>query len=159
MTTATATRTTIKPTWTAQKTQEAIARAFAVQCMTTCATLSKYGEAAQKEQRDAIHKAEAEHLKSMGVQTPWDLVKAKAEFETNAFGSQIEIAGDENSAQLIYNQCAMWNAMEKYGKITPEQKEKMLPNFQACISEFAQEFGFKGNVQVSDGKATLTFSK
>jgi hypothetical protein len=161
MTPTTATKTPIKASWNTQKTQEQVARAFAMHCMTTHATLSKYGEQAHKEHRNTLHKAEAEYLKSIGVRTPMDLVKAKAEFETNAFGSQIEIAGDENNAQLIYNQCAMWNAMQKYGKMTPEQREKMLPDFKACISEFAREFGFKGDMHIADDKstATLTFSK
>lgn len=160
MSTATLQKTAVTANWSTQKIQEEIARAFAVQCMTNMSTLSKYGEQAQKEHRDAVHKIEAEHLKSKGVKTPMDLVKAKAEFESNVFGSKIEISGDENRAQLTYNQCGMWEAMQKYGKITPEQREKMLPLFQTCMREFAGEFGFKGDMTVSsDGKSTLTFSK
>jgi hypothetical protein len=53
----------------------------------------------------------------------------------------------------------MWNAMQKYGNLTPEKQEKMGQYFQQCVQNFAKEWGFKGNVEMNGEKCTVSFSK
>ena len=90
---------------------------------------------------------------------PLDLVRAKAEFETNVFGSKVEISGDEKTAQLKYISCGVWNAIQKGGKPSPEQKEKMMSCFTSATENMAKEFGFKGNLKFEGETPILTFSK
>lgn len=159
MSTVAVKRTPVEAKWNVQKIQEEASRAFAIHNMITMELLAKQGEKAILEFQDKLHKHQLEHFKSLGVKTPIDLVKAKAEFETNVFGSKIEIEGDDQSARLIYKQCAMWNAMQKYGKMTHEQMEKAGHNFENCVSNFAKEWGFKGEINMDGDICTVTFSK
>ncbi|MBY0358771.1 MAG: hypothetical protein K2W82_12275 [Candidatus Obscuribacterales bacterium] len=159
MSTVTTKKTLVTPTWNTQQIQEAASRAMATNCMAAMTVLSKNGEQAVKEYQDMIHKFQLEHLKSIGVKTPLELVKAKAEFETNVFGSKIEIEGDDNCAKLNYLSCAMWESMQKVAKLTPEQQEKMGANFQTCVQNFAKEWGFKGEVKMDETCCTISFSK
>jgi hypothetical protein len=159
MTTTTLNKTTIETTWTAQKIQEETARVLAMQWMTAYQLLSKAGEQYAQEFETTLRQNKVEQYKKLGVKTPIDLVKAMAEFEANLFGSKIEIFGDESKACLTYNQCGMWNAMQKMGKMTPEQEEKMGHHFQNCVSNLAKEFGFKGEVKFEEPCATVTFTK
>jgi len=152
-------RTPVEAKWTVTRIQEEAARATAQNCMAAMAIISKQGEEAIKEYQDILHKFQLEHLKAKGVKNPLDLARAKAEFETNVFGSKIDIEGDESRAQVIYNHCAMWDAMKKYGSLTPEKEEKMGQNFAMCVQNFAKEFGFKGEVQMEGETCTVTFSK
>jgi hypothetical protein len=152
-------QTPIEAKWPIEKTRQAAALAFATNCMAARTVISKQGEKAEKEYQDIIHKYQLEHFKSIGVKTPLDLVRAKAEFETNVFGSKIEIEGDENNAQLIYKQCAIWEAMQKLGCVTPENQEKIGKNFESCLQDFAKEFGFNAEVKFDNNEATVTFKK
>lgn len=153
------TKKVIEATWGIPKIQEAAARAFARNCMAATTVLSKSGDQAIKEYQELIHKSQLEHLKKLGVKTPLELVIAKAEFETNVFGSKIEVEGEENCAKLNYIQCAMWDAMQKDCNLTPEKQEKMGQNFQSCVQNFAKEWGFKGEVKMDETSCTVTFSK
>ncbi|HEY9787565.1 MAG TPA: hypothetical protein V6D17_19410 [Candidatus Obscuribacterales bacterium] len=156
----TAVKTTIKPTWNVQQVQEHATQMMATQWLTAYTVLSKHGEGAITEFENLLRKNQVEHYKKMGVKTPIDLVKAKAEFEANLFGSKIEIWGDEKEAFLTYSYCGMWEAMKKYGNMTKEQEEKMGGNFQNCVSKLAQEFGFNGEVKFeSETCATIRFFK
>src|SRR5215470_18745770 len=141
-------KTLVEGNWNTKKNQEEAAHAFAINCMSAMAVIAKQGDKAVLEYQDILHKHQLEHLKTLGVKTPLDLVKAKAEFETNVFGSKIEIEGDENRAQLIYKQCAIGNAMKKYGKTTPEREGKMEQYMQTCVQNFAKEWGFKGDLKM-----------
>lgn len=152
-------RTPVEAKWNTQKIQEAAARAFAVNNMAAMAVISKQGENAILEFQHMVHEQQLKHLKTLGVKNPLDLVKAKAEFEANVFGSKIDIEGDENCAHLIYNECAMWNAMQKIGNLTPEQQEKMGKTFGMCVSNFAKEWGFTGEVKMDGECCTVTFRK
>lgn len=154
-----ATKTTVETKWPVTKVQETAAMMLGMQWMAAYKTLSKHGEAAFKEFDNMLRQQKVEHYKGMGVKTPIDLVKAMSEFEANLFGSKIEIWGDEKVAHLTYNSCGMWNAMQKFGKMGPEQEEKMGAHFSHCISEMAKEFGFKGEVKFEEPCATITFTK
>lgn len=159
MSTVSIKRTPVEAKWTIQKNQEEAARAFATNMAAVMAVLGKQGDQAVQEFQNIQHKFQLEHLKKLGVKTPLDLVKAKAEFETNVFGSKIQIEGDENNARLIYDHCAMWDAMTKLGALSPEKEEKAGEHFQTCVQNFAKEWGFKGDVQMDGKTCTVSFSK
>lgn len=152
-------RTPVEAKWTIPQIQEEASRAFAQNCMAAMAIISKQGDAAIKEYQDLIHKFQLEHLKTKGVKNPLDLAKAKAEFEANVFGSKIDVEGDETRATIIYNTCAMWEAMKKYGNLTPEKEEKMGQTFAMCVQNFAKEWGFKGEVLMEGETCKVSFSK
>jgi hypothetical protein len=94
----------------------------------------------------------------LGVKTPVEILKAKAELEANIFGSKIEVWGDDKEAHLLYNSCGMWNAMKENG-MPKEQEEKMCASMEHCVSSFAQEFGCKSEVKFEGEKMTITLRK
>ena len=159
MSTVAAKKVQVEAKWDIKQIQQAAARSAAVHNVAIMSILAKQGEGAIKEFQDTVHKFQLEHFKSIGVKTPMDLAKAKAEFETNVFGSKIEIEGDENNAKIIYNQCAMWEAMEKLGAMNAEQQEKAGKNYSMCVQNFAKEWGFKGQVDMTETSCSVTFSK
>lgn len=156
--TAVAQKTEVKPTWTADKMQEMTSHMMANNYMSTMQVLCKQGEAAIKEFQEVSKKPMMAYYKKLGVKTPIEIIKAKAEFETNMFGSKIEFWGDEKEAHLLYNSCGMWNAMKECG-MDKAQEEKMCASMENCIKEFAQEFGLKGEVKMEGEKATITLRK
>lgn len=157
--TTTIQKTEIKPNWKQEQIQEQTARAFASNMMAAMTVLAKHGEEAVNEFQALTRMPMVKHYKEMGVKTPLDLVKAKAEFETNVFGSKIEIFGDEKEAHLKYLSCAIWNTMKQCGHMNKEQEEKMCAGFANCVSAFAKEFGFEGEVKFENEIATVTFRK
>ena len=159
MTTATLSKTTIKPTWTVEKLQENFARAYAQQMLAAMNVVGKHGEKAVEELGAAMRANKIEHLKGLGVKTPIELVQALAEFETNVFGSIVEVWGDEKSAHMTYTACGMWKAIEKYGKLDAAQQEKMGGNFQNCMSLTAKEFGLNAEVVMDKEICTINFTK
>lgn len=156
---STATKTVVKPTWTLAKTQQETARAAASQCAAAHAVLSKLGEQALTEYKATARKFRVDHLKEQGVKTPLELATAMAEFEANVFGSQIEVVGDEKSATLNYNACAMWEAMQKVMDLTPAQQEEMGKGFQTCMQDLAHEFGLKAEMTKTENSCAVTFTK
>lgn len=159
MTTATLNRTVVEPKWNTTKIQEEAVRMYALQFMTAMNVLCKQGEQAAREFTTAMQQNKIEHYKQLNIKTPIELVQAMSEFETNVFGSKIEIWGDEKAAHLQYNQCGMWNAMKNTGKMNCQQEEKMGQTFEHCVQGLAQGFGFKGEVKFEGEKAVLTFTK
>jgi hypothetical protein len=155
----TTTKTTIKATWPITKVQAEAARAAATQCASAHAALTKAGGQALTEYKAAIRKLKVAHLKEQGVSTPLELATAMAEFEANVFGSQIEVSGDEKSATLTYNACAMWEAMQKVTKMTPAEQEEAGKGFQTCLQELAHEFGLKADMQMTEKTCAVTFTK
>lgn len=151
-------KTQVKPTWSTEQMTEMYCQMMANNFMSANAVLSKHGEEAIKEFQTLSRKPMVEYYKKKGVKTPIEIVKEKAELETNMFGSKIEFWGDDKEAHLTYNSCGMWNAMQKCG-MSKEQEEKMGECFQACVSSFAQEFGLQGEVKFEGEKATVTFKK
>lgn len=157
MTTNLLNKTEIKPTWELKKVQEHTARAFANTMMSAMEILGKHGEEAMKEFQAKTREPMVKLYKELGVKTPLDLVKIKAEYETNVFGSHIEIWGDEKEAHLKYLSCAMWENMKTC--MTKEQQEGAGACMATCVSNFAKEFGFKGDVKFENETAIITFTK
>ncbi|MBX9691895.1 MAG: hypothetical protein K2Z81_05885 [Cyanobacteria bacterium] len=156
--TTTLQKTEIKPTWKLEQVQELNARMVAENMLAAMAVLGKHGgEEATKEFQTITRGHQVEYYRGLGVKTPLDLIKAKAEFETNVFGSKVEIRGTENEATLDYLTCAVWKAMQKH--LNKEQEEKMGECFSACVSNFAQEFGFVGEVKFEGERASITIRK
>jgi hypothetical protein len=155
----TITKTKIEPNWTAQKIQENVARIHGLTFMTAMKTLAKHGQEAVNEFQTEMRNLKVEHYKANGVKTPIDLAKAIAEFETNLFGSKIEVWGDEKAAHLQYNSCAMWDSMKKYGKFSPKQEEEMGANFDNCMQMLAKDFGFKGETKFEGETCVISFTK
>jgi hypothetical protein len=157
--TLTMSKTVVEPKWTTVQIQENIARVYGVQFITAMNIISKFGPEAVEEFQTEMRKHKIEHFKSLGVKTPAELVKAMAEFEVNVFGSKVEIWGDEKQAFLKYNSCAMWNAVQKYGKLTPKQEEEMGSKFEKCTQNLAKELGFKAESKFEGETCVLSFSK
>ncbi len=161
MSTTTPTKKLVEATWTTKQIQEAAAAMAANMCFSAKSVLTKHGDQALlAEYENTVRQGKIKHYKTLGVKTPMDLVKAMAETETNVFGSQIEISGDDHAATLNYIQCAMWNQMEKLmGKMTPEQEEKAGASFQNCVMETGKAFGLKTDVKMGEKACTITFTK
>src|ERR1700722_15979390 len=130
MTTATLNKTVVEPKWNTTQIQEQVARIYAQQMMTAQTVLAKYGEKATEEFGNAMRENKLNYYKSMNVTTPIELVKVMSEFETNVFGSKIEIWSDEKSATMKYDHCAMWTALKNHGKLTSAQEEPMRAKFE-----------------------------
>lgn len=152
-------KTQTKTTWKPEQMQELYSQMMANNFMAAMSVLCKHGEEAGKEFQAASRKPMVEYYKKLGVKTPIEIIKAKAELETNVFGSQIEFWGDEKEAHLTYNKCGMWEAMKKSGGMSCAQEDKMMEGFQTCVSEFAKEFGYTGEVKMEGEKATITIKK
>jgi hypothetical protein len=160
MTTATLSKITVKPTWTVEKLQQNVARAYAMQLIAAMTVLGKHGgEKALEEFQTIMRSNKVEHLKGLGVKTPIELVQHLAEFEANVFGSVVEIWGDEKAAHMTYTTCGMWKAMEASGKLSAEQIEKMGAGMQNCMSLTAKEFGLNAEVVKSNDLCTVNFTK
>jgi hypothetical protein len=157
MTTNTLTKVDTK--WETKKVQEKTAHIMAVVNLAAFEVLSKVSPEAVTEFQTIVRKHKVEAYKAMGVKTPLELVKAMAETEHNLFGSVIEISGDDHKAVLKYDSCAMWTAMEKVGKFTPEQQEKMGKNFENCSSLLAKELGMTGTTVMDKDTCIVTFTK
>ncbi|SRR5579883_3187639 len=151
-------KTQVKPTWKPEQMQEMYSHMMASQMMAAHAVLQKFGPEATQEFQTATRKPMVEYYKKLNVKTPIEIVKAKAELESNIFGSHIEFWGDDKEAHLTYLTCGMWNAMKKCG-MDKAQEEKAGEGFQMCVSNFAKEFGLQGEVKFEGEKATVTFRK
>lgn len=149
----------VKPTWKPEQMQQIFTQMTAGNFMSAMAVLCKHGEEATKEFQVLSRKPMIEYYKKLGVKTPIEIVKAKAELETNIFGSEIEFWGDEKEAHLTYNKCSMWEAMKKSGGMSCAQEEKMMQGFESCVKEFASEFGLTGEIKMEGEKPTITFRK
>ena len=162
MTTVATKPTVIEAAWNTTQIQGEAARVLATQFVTTMGLLHKVGgEAAVQEFKTAMEAHRVEHFKGLGIKTPYELVKAMAEFDTNVFGSKVEIWGDEHTASMKYLSCGMWNAMEKYNLIKPEAKEEMSKGFGTCMQSLGAKFGFTTEAQMctTEKSATVTFKK
>lgn len=159
MSPAIAQKTLMETKWPANKIQEETAKVIARHFMAANAVLAKFGPEAVQEYDKHLLAGKVENYKHLGVKTPLDLIKAMAEFESNIFGSKIEIWGDDNKAHMTYNACGMWDAIQKVQKLTPEMEEKMGNHFETCLKNLAKEFGFKGEVKFEEPCATVTISK
>jgi hypothetical protein len=154
--------TIVETTWNTKQIQEETSRVLATQFVTTMGLLHKVGgEAAVKEFKTAMEAFKVEHFKGLGVKTPYELVKAIAEFDTNVYGSKVEIWGDEHTASMKYVSCGMWAAMEKHNLIKPEMKEEMSKGFGTCMQSLGQKFGFTTEAEMctTEKTATVTFKK
>jgi len=139
--TTTATKVTTK--WETKRTQETNAHIISSLFVSAYQTLSKYGDKAHQEFDSLVREHKINHYKSLGVKTPYDLVKAIAESEHNCFGSEVEISGDDKKASLKFLNCAVWNAMQKLHKPTPDQEAKMGEQCSANWTKIADAFGLK----------------
>lgn len=159
MTTTAIKKTVVEATWNLTQVQAEAARTLGQQFMTIMSILPQYGEKAVEDFRSAMRAQKIEHFKTLGVKTPFELVKATAEFETNVFGSKIEIWGDEKEAGMTYLTCGMWEAMSKACSITKEQEAAMGKSWEGCVTAMATEFGFKANLEMTEKTATITYTK
>lgn len=162
MTTAhAAKKTLVEGTWTTEQKQEKTATLFAATNMNVMKVLEKHGHDAIKEFQTAMNNQKHEYLTKAGVKTPIALVKHLAEFETNLFGSKIEITGDEHTASMTYLHCGMWEAMQKTCNMTEEKACEMGKGWEACLNETATKLGMKAKLEMGADKKmpTITFTK
>ncbi len=149
----------IKATWKPEQMQEMFSHMTANNMMAVMGVLAK-NEELMNQFETASRKPMVEYFKKLGVTTPIELIKAKAELESNIFGSVTEVWGDEKEAHLTYSKCGMWDAMNKSCESScAETNAKKMEGFENCIKEFANEFGLKGEVKLEGDKATVTFKK
>ncbi len=155
----TLTKTPVTPTWSTTKIQEETARAMASGCLAASQATKKAGEEVFSDYQATARKFKVAHLKSLGVSNALQLATALAEMEVNLFGSKIDISGDEKTATLTYNQCAMWEAMKKLNPMTPEQEQQMAGGFQSCMQSLAQELGLNATVKFEGDACAISFAK
>lgn len=139
----TTTATKVNTKWETKRTQELNAHVFSSLLVSAYQTLSKYGEKAHQEFDALVLQHKIDHYKQMQVKTAYDLVKAIAESEHNLFGSEVEISGDDKKASLKFLNCAVWTAMQKLHKPTPEQEAKMGEQCTQNWTKIADAFGLK----------------
>jgi hypothetical protein len=159
MTTATLKKTPVEALWNIKKVNEAAANIVAANYVSVFGAISKSHPELIKEIDKNLIAHQATYFKSIGIKSPLDLAKAKAEIDANVFGSKVEIEGDEKHAKITYKECACWNAMQKCN--LPEATyEKIGHHFQTRTEALAHEFGFKTEVVFHDnGTAEVTFTK
>jgi|AGTN01.3.fsa_nt_gi hypothetical protein len=144
-------KTQIKPTWSLEKVQEMSAKVLADTYMNVMPILEKSGH---KEEFEKLNREEqVKYYRSLNVKNPLELLQAKAEFEANVWGSKIEVWGDEKEAHLKYLSCAMWDKMAE--KMSEECMQKAGEGFQNCVSNFAKEFGYTGEVKFEGEKTAI----
>ena len=149
----------VKPTWKTEQLHEMFSQITANNMMAAMGVLAKH-EDIMKEFKVATRKPMVDHYKKLGVKTPIEIIKAKAELEANVFGSIMEIWGDDTEAHLTYEKCGMWEAMQKSCATTcSETKAKMMEGFENCVMEFAKEFDLKGSMKMEGEKVTITLKK
>jgi hypothetical protein len=152
----------VEAKWDAQKRQELTARVVGGQILAIMNVLSKASPALKEEFENQVREQRVQAFKKFGVKTPFDLVKVMAEIDANLYGSKVEIAGDDNKAQIKFEQCAVGNAIKELGgKMTPEQQQKMFEGMESCFSKTAKEFGFKSEFRPEKDKESvvITISK
>jgi len=155
--TLTATKVTTK--WETKRTQEKAAEMFATIYGSANEAIAKHAPKAKEEFETLVRQHRVEYLKKVGVKTPLELVKALAEVEHNVFGSEIEIAGDDNKASMKYLNCAMWNATQKLFKFTPEQEKEMGESCQHSQKLLAKEFGFNVEIKMDKDNFEVIYTK
>ena len=96
-----------------QKVNETAANIVAANYIAVYNVISKSHPELIKEIDKNLIAHKANYFKSIGVKTPIELVRAKAEIDANVFGSKIEIEGDDKQATITYKECACWNAIKK----------------------------------------------
>ena len=152
-------KTVVEATWNLAQVQQEAAREIGTQFATIMSILPQYGVKAVEEFRSAMQAKKLAHLHTLGIKTPYELVKATAEFETNVFGSKIEIWGDEKEAGMTYLTCGMWEAMSKACTMTKEQEAAMGKSWEGCVTAMAAQFGFKAKLEMTEKTATITYTK
>lgn len=158
--TVTMNKQVVEAKWTTKQIQENVARVYALQFVTAMQLLHKFGgEQALTEFESQMRSARVEHIKSLGVKTPIELAKAMAEFDTNVFGSKVEIWGDEKQASMKFVSCAMWEALKKVGKFDAKKEEEMGHKFENCMKNTAKEFGFNIEMKMEGETCVVSFIK
>jgi hypothetical protein len=155
----TLTKNAITPTWTASKIQEVTAKVFASNSMAAHQATAKAGEQVLADYKATARQFKVAQLKELSVSNALELATALAEMEVNLFGSKIDISGDEKAATMIYNQCAMWEAMKEVGQITPEQEKQMSGGMQTCMQDLAHDLGLNAKVTFEGKSRAVSFTK
>ncbi|MFA7337359.1 MAG: hypothetical protein WC028_11285 [Candidatus Obscuribacterales bacterium] len=161
-TTVTTEKTIVEANWNTIRIQEQASRVLGLNWMTTMQLLQKFGgEKAVTEFKHAMEAHKVEYFKGLGVKTPYELVKAIAEFDVNVYGSKVEIWGNEKSATLHYLSCGMFKALEQAGLIKDENREEMSKGMEACMTSLASKFDFTTGVEMcsKEKTATVTFTR
>ncbi|MCA0314548.1 MAG: hypothetical protein LCH63_12025 [Candidatus Melainabacteria bacterium] len=152
-------KTVVEATWNLAQVQQEAAREIGTQFATIMSILPQYGVKAVEEFRSAMQAKKLAHLHTLGIKTPYELVKATAEFETNVFGSKIEIWGDEKEAGMTYLSCGMWEAMNKVTTMTKEQQDEMAKGWETCVTTMATRLGYTAKLEMTETACTITYTK
>ncbi len=162
MSTATVQKSKIQPSWTANKVQEEAASALTAQMAATTKILKAANPELLTQVRREWARLKVENFRAQGVKTPFDLVKAWTEYETNLFGSKMQFWGDENKAHVEYEACGCWNALERITDCEVE-RDSMSEGWSEMTQLLAKEFGFTGQEKIGtephEAACTITFTK
>ena len=138
----------IQPTWDIKQIREKAALVAVSNMSTALVEIAKYGPEALKQYQEAwTTNCKIANIRKHNIQTPIDLVKYLAEFDSNVFGSEMEIWGDEKSASYTYISCGCFNACQATGIMKPENGELLENFFQGSTEFLAKELGFKVEVK------------
>jgi hypothetical protein len=144
--------TKVEAKWDAQKRQEVTAHAVAGQILAIMNVLQKVAPEYKEQFENQVRDFRVQAFKKIGVKTPLELAKAMAEFDANIYGSKVAISGDDNKAQITFEQCAVGKAVQELGKFTPEQMAKMFDGMEACMQRTTKEFGFNAQTLIEKDK-------
>jgi hypothetical protein len=141
-------KTKVQPTWDVKKIQESAALIAASNVSTAIAEIAPHGSEAIKKYAEAwTTNGKLVGIKKAGIKNPLELVKYLAEFESNVFGSVVEIWGDETSASYTYISCGCLDACQANGIMKPENGEWIETFFKHSHEFVAKQLGFKVDVK------------
>jgi hypothetical protein len=155
-------KTKIQPVWDVNKVRESAALVAVTNVTTALTEIAKNGPEAIKRYAEAwTTNGKINSLKKANVKNPLELVKHLAEFESNVFGSVLEIWGDENSATYSYISCGCFDACQANGIMKPENGEVIESFFKHSHEFLEKEFGYKVEVkrETKDSFPVITFTK
>jgi hypothetical protein len=155
----TATKTPVTTTWNVQQIQESAVEHMSRNMMATFQVIEKLGPEAKQQWHQALTQMKVEHLKKQGAKTPFEVVKAIAEFEVNVLGSKISVWGDDKQASMEYEKCACWEAMQKACPMDAKKEEEMGKCWAESLNQEAKLLGFSKAEVKFEGKPVVTFIK
>jgi hypothetical protein len=156
------TKQQLKQSWDLNKVQESATMMVAMQIASHLDFLESnheksHGKEIEEMDKIAAHR-KAQMMKKCGVTNPLELVRHLAEFETNMFGAEVSIEGDDSRATLSNEKPTVWLEAKKLANMNKEQEEKMHHHYKKWMHDLANAFGYKVQVQLTSDSSRITFS-
>ncbi|CAN5574653.1 hypothetical protein BH11CYA1_BH11CYA1_20870 [soil metagenome] len=163
MTTST-TKQQTKQTWDLPKVQEFATKMAAMQIASHLDFIESHHDKKTNHGKEieAMDKLaaerKAEEFKKCGINSPLELVRHIAEFETNMHGATTSIEGDETCATLFNEKPTVWLEAKKLANMSEKQEEKMHHHYKKWMHDLADAFEYKVKVELTSDSSKITFS-